>query len=310
MDEQPLQESLRAGELRAQAIALTQAGLKVVPLYGLVAGRCACRKKWVCPAPGKHPLSKRWQENTLDSPEEAGSFRWREGRNLGILCGKAGGVIALDIDRHRPQEDGFQSIAELEARYGPLPVGPRQRSGGGGMHLLFRYPEHAELAAPKILAPGVEVVADNRQLVVAPSAHPSGRAYQWEPDAAPWEIELPELPHWLLLRMVKVAEPARGGWRSGPFDMASFIERYRLDVRGPHPWHATGGEIWEFRRCPFAERHTTGPGGAYIGVHGSGAPVAGCLHSHCVGKWNFKTLRELLRSMNSIVEPLSPEEDR
>lgn len=65
---------------------------------------------------------------------------------------------ALYIDRHRPQEDGFQSIAELEARHGPLPVGPRQRSGGGGMYLLFRYPEHAELTAPKTLAPGVEIV--------------------------------------------------------------------------------------------------------------------------------------------------------
>jgi hypothetical protein len=112
-------------------------------------------------------------------------------------------------------------MAELEARYGPLPTGPRQRSGGGGIHLRFKYPEHAEIAAPKTLAPGVEVVADNRQLMVAPSIHLGGCAYQWERDAAPWEIELPELPHWLLLRIIKVPEPVRGRWCSGPFDMAS-----------------------------------------------------------------------------------------
>jgi len=276
--EQLVQESLRIGELRAQAVTLTQAGLKVVPLYGMAGSRCTCPRKAACLAPGKHPVRKEWQERTLKSAEEAGRFSWREDRNLGILCGKAGGVIVLDIDRHRPEEDGFKSMAELEAQFGPLPEGPRQRSGGGGMHLLFKYPEQVELAAPKSLAPGIEVVADNHQLVVAPSMHPSGRCYQWESDAAPWEIELPELPHWLLLRMVKLAEPAPQPWRRGPFDMAGFIERYKLDVRGPHPWHATGGQIWEFRRCPFADRHTTGPGGAYIGVHGSGAPVAGCLH--------------------------------
>jgi hypothetical protein len=168
------------------------------------------------------------------------------------------------------------------------------------MHLLFRYPERIDLAPPKALAPGIEVIGDNRQLVVAPSMHPSGRSYQWESDAAPWEIDLPELPHWMVLRWVKLAEPGRKPWRTGPFDMAGFIEQYHLEVRGPHPWHATAGQIWEFPRCPFADRHTTGPGGAYLGVHGSGAPVAGCLHHHCVGQWNFKTLREILKSLHGM----------
>lgn len=297
--QQLTQESLRVGELRAQAVALARAGLKVVPLYGLIGNQCACRKKAACPTPGKHPISKNWQERTLDTPDDTRRFRWREDHNLGILCGKTGGVVALDVDRHRPEEDGFESLAKLEQQFGPLPARPRQRSGGGGMHLLFRYPEHVELAPPKTLAPGIEVIADNHQLVVASSRHQGGTFYQWDGDAAPWEIELPELPHWLLLRLAKLPEPRRQPWRTGPFDMAAFIARHNLDVKGPHPWHATGGLVWEFRRCPFADRHTTGPGGAYIGVHGSGAPVAGCLHSHCVGQWNFKTLRGILESLHS-----------
>lgn len=243
MAEQPIQESLRVSELRAQAIALAQAGFKVVPLYGLIDGRCACRKKAACPTPGKHPVSKDWQERTLDSPNDARRFRWREDRNLGILCGKAGGVIALDVDRHRPEEDGFKSIAELEAQFGALPAGPRQRSGGGGMHLLFRYPEHVELAAPRTLAPGIEIIADNRQLVVAPSMHQSGRLYQWDCDAAPWEIELPDLPHWLLLRLARLPEPTRRPWRSGAFDMAGFIARHNLDVEGDRI-HGMRPAVW------------------------------------------------------------------
>jgi hypothetical protein len=82
--------------------------------------------------------------------------------------------------------------------------------------------------------------------------------------------------------------------------MSGFIEQYQLEVRGPHQWHAIGGQIWEFSRCSIADRHTTGPGGAYLGVHGSGAPVAGCLHNHCVGQWNFKTLREILKSLHGM----------
>lgn len=157
----------------------------------------------------------------------------------------------------------------------------RARSGGGGMHLLFRYPEGIDLALPKAMAPGIEVIADNRQLVVVPSMHLSGRAYQWENNATPWEIDLPELPHWILLRWLKPAEPVRQPWRNGPFDMAGFIDK-----------------TMEFPRCPFADRRTTGPGGADLGVHGSDALVAGCLHHHRVGRWNFKTLREMLKSLH------------
>ena len=61
--EQPIQEDLRSGQLRAQADALTQAGFKVVPLYGLIDGRCACHKRELCPTPGKGFAALRgWRE--------------------------------------------------------------------------------------------------------------------------------------------------------------------------------------------------------------------------------------------------------
>jgi hypothetical protein len=43
----------------------------------------------------------------------------------------------------------------------------------------------------------------------------------------------------------------------------------------------SNGYLVELTRCPWADEHTTGTGGAAVMIHASGAFDFTCLHTHC-----------------------------
>jgi hypothetical protein len=55
-----------------------------------------------------------------------------------------------------------------------------------------------------------------------------------------------------------------------------------------------GGFLVELVACPWADEHTSGPGGAAVMIHASGAFDFTCLHAHCAGRrWReFRTAME------------------
>jgi hypothetical protein len=55
------------------------------------------------------------------------------------------------------------------------------------------------------------------------------------------------------------------------------------------------GYLVELEDCPWTDAHTTGPGGAVVIIHGSGALDFTCLHAHCRGRtWrDFRQAMEL-----------------
>src|SRR5258708_11664462 len=75
----------------------------------------------------------------------------------------------------------------------------------------------------------------------------------------------------------------------GPFDLATWIQKYHLDVIGPRPWK-NGGKKWVFRICPWNAEHTDKS--AYIVQQADGAIAAGCQHNGCRDK-DWKALRRL-----------------
>jgi hypothetical protein len=54
------------------------------------------------------------------------------------------------------------------------------------------------------------------------------------------------------------------------------------------------GFLVELRTCPWADEHTTGPSGAAVIIHASGAYDFVCQHAHCAGRrWReFKAAME------------------
>lgn len=118
---------------------------------------------------------------------------WRKYRdaNIGIPTGEASGWLVLDID---PRHGGDVSLTALIDEYGELPATLEAHTGGGGHHIIFAYPKGSNIrnSAGK-LGEGVDVRGEGGYIIVAPSIHASGKAYQWLNDHKPAPV-----PEWLL----------------------------------------------------------------------------------------------------------------
>ncbi|HEX8914495.1 MAG TPA: hypothetical protein VF796_19255, partial [Humisphaera sp.] len=70
----------------------------------------------------------------------------------------------------------------------------------------------------------------------------------------------------------------------GGFDLATWIERHRLDVAGPEAWTGRGGsgQRWVFATCPWNADHADGS--AYVLQFDGGGVAAGCHHNGCSSK--------------------------
>lgn len=174
------------------ALRYSELGLHVIPLWHVIDGRCACPRGARCDPRrrGKHPRFKDWQHRaTVDRREIE---RWfHHGGNIGIVCGPSG-IAVIDVDHPEfHDENGFQTLAELERGTVALPTTWTADTGGGGVHFAYREPSHPLVAKA---GPGIEVLTGPHYFVAYPSVHPSGRGYAWRTGLAPWDVSISELP--------------------------------------------------------------------------------------------------------------------
>ena len=112
----------------------------------------------------------------------------REGL-VGVPTGKGSGLLVLDVD---PRDGGPESLAALERENGPLPETARARTGGGGVHVFFRYPAEKEVRnSAGWLGLGLDVRGEGGYVVVPPSR--TQGPYEWidrsRPVEAAWLVE-------------------------------------------------------------------------------------------------------------------------
>lgn len=201
----------------------------MVPLHSAIGGVCSCARGSACPSAGKHPRLNDWvQHATADlDAVQAWQDDYPTG-NVGVATGKPSGFVVLDVD---PDKGGFESLAEL----GTLPFTPTQRTGSGGLHLLFALPEGVDVrnSAGK-LGPGLDVRGTGGQIVVAPSVSARGE-YRWL--VGPWEAELAELPEHVIAALKQRAPVVTAPAVRATFPPAGpeTLERARelLDLHGP-----------------------------------------------------------------------------
>lgn len=176
-------------------------GFSLLPLHTAVERNgvltCSCGKE-DCAAPAKHPLGNLVPKGLKDassSPDKIkGWFSSLAARNIGIATGNVSAIIVLDIDvRH----NGDKSLAVLEKKYEPLPKTLRWKTGGGGEHILFKYPGETIKNSAGMLGEGIDVRGDNGYIVAPPSRHITGNYYQLY-DGVTLDTELAEIPAWLL----------------------------------------------------------------------------------------------------------------
>lgn len=175
------------------ALQYARNGWPVVPLYGAPGGVCACPLGAACKAPGKHPTLPNGVKGASLDPAviQYWSELWPDS-NVGIAIPP--GLAAVDVD---PRNRGAETLAELEAVHGELPVACSAATGGGGLHILVRLASTDD-ALPAKLGPGVDVKQYGGYIVAAPSVHASGQPYRWL-DGRPPE----QAPEWIQARSYK-----------------------------------------------------------------------------------------------------------
>ena len=116
--------------------------------------------------------------------------RWPNA-NPAIATGRVSGVIVLDAD-------GPKAKSTLAA-FGGVPVTWTTRTHNGH-HYYFRYPPHIKGRIKNFVkkAPGLDLRADGGYAMAPGAIHPDGGVYEWVRGLSPDEVELADVPDWLM----------------------------------------------------------------------------------------------------------------
>ena len=194
---------MQSDTLKAALIYAVKMNWSVLPLHSIKAGKCTCGRV-ECSSPGKHPLICNGVRGATKDPRVIKQWftRWPFA-NIGIATGEDSGFFVLDIDG----EIGGDSLRELEAEHGKLPDTVEQITGGGGRHLLFRYPRGRQILNKVGLCDHVDIRSTGGYIVIPPSLHVSGNSYEWEMSSRPLEVKVSDAPAWLLQLVVSQRKP-------------------------------------------------------------------------------------------------------
>lgn len=139
----------------------------------------------------KLPLIRSWQNRATTDRDQILAWwdKWPDA-NIGILTGEKSGILVVDID---PKNGGDESYEKL-LRDRELPKTATQRTGSGGSHLFFRYPDEPVKTRRGFPDIGIDISSNRAYAVAAPSVHENGSLYAWVSDS----LNLENIPSWLL----------------------------------------------------------------------------------------------------------------
>lgn len=188
-----------------------------------------------------------------------------DGANIGLRLPPD--IIGIDID-HYDGKQGAETLAQLEAIYGPLPPTWRSTARGDSPSGIRFYRIPPGVIFPGQLGPGIDVIQHHhRYAVVAPSTHPiTGQRYRWhdshtQATRPPEHVVIVDLPtRWLDLQYhpPELADrPATRGIGATLLDDDSIAERIRID----HRWHdVLTGDGWRITQQSGNESKWVRPG--------------------------------------------------
>jgi P4 family phage/plasmid primase-like protien len=191
---------------------------------------------------GKLPIipKEKGGHGCLDATTDAEQIRawWKEYPRANIGIATSAERAVLDVDKGH---GGYESLADLEAEYGPLPVTRRARSGNGGLHIWFTGQGLKNKQGPDWGLPGLDWRGKGGYVVAPPSTLGPGKVYEWENQSA----EIAPAPDWLIKRLT--ARPQR---------------QTRAEQEGPAPRPGDDtGAFWlekALQRATDGNRNSTG----------------------------------------------------
>lgn len=114
-------------------------------------------------------------------------------RGIALATGKPSGIWVLDIDGPA----GEDTLAALEIEHGELPA-TAEVTTAKGRHLYFRMPEGRDVRnSASQIGEKIDVRGTGGYVVLPPSPHPSGEAYEWARGKKPTKVGIAHAPAWL-----------------------------------------------------------------------------------------------------------------
>lgn len=148
------------------------------------------------PLVGKRPILNGWQSQPRESLDQA--LAWAAEGNVGLRTGSTSGVFVIDVD----VEKGADPIL-IEALPDTVTV-----CRGDNRHLYFRAPDVPLGNSVGKLAERVDTRGNGGQVVYAGSIHPDTKQqYTWATGRSPKDIDLAELPEWVVGALTTQAKP-------------------------------------------------------------------------------------------------------
>lgn len=152
-------------------------------------------------------------------------------KNIGIITGKASGIVVIDLDvqRHDSAAAWWQDMHDKQEKAGDLET-VYQKTGGGGLQYFFMIPDG--WAAPTCKTSlGIDVRGQGGFAVIAPSLHESGKTYEWAENCGPHEIDVATCPDWLCKEIDRLAEEFGGKITAGPSEKTA-TPKYETSLSG------------------------------------------------------------------------------
>lgn len=183
---------------RFQELSCLLGKVKILRLHAVDDyANCSCGNPQCEKNAGKHPAEPRGYHDAVNFyvPRQLEHYRaW----NIGIACGTIArpsmiAIYVVDVD---PRNGGHKYLEELEREHGKLPATWTVATGGGGWHYYFKH--NLELRSRKFSDKGIEIQGAGSYVVGPTSIHQSGKYYEWEDTGHPDEVELADLPPWIV----------------------------------------------------------------------------------------------------------------
>src|SRR5450631_570537 len=192
-------------------------GWRPIPLHHVIDhGGCSCGERY-CSSPGKHPLFAGWRKPVIYNAVWLDWWAAHPAAGVGLIAGYEFWV--LDVD---PKNGGDVALAELQEKYGDLPLTYRVNTPSGGYHLYFLVPDGCVITNARGGLPvGLDVRGRGGQVAAPPSV---GYHHDWT--SGP-NGELVLAPEWLLelimpipvAPVAPVEAPAElSSWDGSPLD--------------------------------------------------------------------------------------------